>query len=209
MFGRKESCMNYFQGLLMGIAYVAPIGVQNLFVINTALTQPRKRAVLTALIVVFFDISLALACFFGVGAIMERFPLLRQVILAAGSLVVLWIGIGLIRSKASMDTSTQVNIPLTQVIAKACVVTGFNPQAIIDGSMLFGAFRADLPAAQGMQFILGVASASFLWFNGVTLAISLFSARFNDKILRAINVVCGCIIIFYGIKLLSTFFVNL
>lgn len=201
--------MNYFQGLLMGIAYVAPIGVQNLFVINTALTQPRKRAVLTALIVVFFDISLALACFFGVGAIMERFPLLRQVILAAGGLVVLWIGIGLIRSKASMDTSTQVNIPLTQVIAKACVVTWFNPQAIIDGSMLFGAFRASLPAAQGMQFILGVASASFLWFNGVTLAISLFSARFNDKILRAINVVCGCIIIFYGIKLLSTFFVHL
>ena len=201
--------MNYFQGLLMGIAYVAPIGVQNLFVINTALTQPRKRAILTALIVVFFDISLALACFFGVGAIMERFSLLRQVILAAGGLVVLWIGIGLIRSKASMDTSTQVNIPLTQVIAKACVVTWFNPQAIIDGSMLFGAFRASLPAAQGIQFILGVASASFLWFNGVTLAISLFSARFNDKILRAINVVCGCIIIFYGIKLLSTFFVNL
>lgn len=201
--------MNYFQGLLMGIAYVAPIGVQNLFVINTALTQPRKRAVLTALIVVFFDISLALACFFGVGAIMERFPLLRQVILAAGGLVVLWIGIGLIRSKASMDTSTQVNIPLTQVIAKACVVTWFNPQAIIDGSMLFGAFRASLSAAQGMQFILGVASASFLWFNGVTLAISLFSARFNDKILRVINVVCGCIIIFYGIKLLSTFFVHL
>ena len=36
--------------------------------------------------------------------------------------------------------------------------------------------------------------------------ISFFSARFNDKILRVINIVCGAIIIFYGAKLLLQFF---
>ena len=41
----------YLQGLTIGLAYVAPIGMQNLFVINSALTQPRRRALLTALIV--------------------------------------------------------------------------------------------------------------------------------------------------------------
>ena len=67
--------MLYFiQGLTLGFAYVAPIGVQNLFVINTGLTQPRARAYQTALIIIFFDISLALACFFGIGALMRRFP---------------------------------------------------------------------------------------------------------------------------------------
>lgn len=45
--------MYFLQGLLMGLAYVAPIGVQNLYVINTALTQPRSRALLTALAVIF------------------------------------------------------------------------------------------------------------------------------------------------------------
>ena len=65
------------QGLTMGLAYVAPIGVQNLFVIHTALTGPRRRALGTAGIVIFFDVSLALACFFGVGAAMEAFPILR------------------------------------------------------------------------------------------------------------------------------------
>lgn len=54
--------MHFLQGLTMGLAYVAPIGLQNLFVINTALTQSRRRAAATALIVIFFDISLALAC---------------------------------------------------------------------------------------------------------------------------------------------------
>ena len=61
----------YLQGLTIGLAYVAPIGMQNLFVINSALTQPRRRALLTALIVIAFDISLALACFFGIGALVD------------------------------------------------------------------------------------------------------------------------------------------
>ena len=43
----------FFQGLTMGLAYVAPIGLQNLFVINSALTQSRHRAFLTALIVIY------------------------------------------------------------------------------------------------------------------------------------------------------------
>lgn len=70
--------MKYFlQGLTMGLAYVAPIGLQNLFVINSALTHTRKCALLTALIVIFFDVTLALACFFGVGAVMQRYEWLQ------------------------------------------------------------------------------------------------------------------------------------
>ena len=57
----------FFQGLTLGLAYVAPIGMQNLFVIDSALTKPRRRALLTALIVLFFDVSLSLSCFFGIG----------------------------------------------------------------------------------------------------------------------------------------------
>ena len=41
----------YLQGLTMGLAYVAPIGMQNLFVINSALTKTRRKAVFTAIIV--------------------------------------------------------------------------------------------------------------------------------------------------------------
>lgn len=64
----------YLQGLTLGLAYVAPIGMQNLFVINSALTQTRLRALVTALIVIFFDVTLALACFFGIGLIMQNTP---------------------------------------------------------------------------------------------------------------------------------------
>lgn len=198
--------MKYFlQGITMGLAYVAPIGLQNLFVINTALTQKRSRAYLTALIVIFFDVTLALACFFGVGTIMEKSKLLELAILLVGSIIVIWIGIGLLRSKGSMDSSTDVNIPILKVITTACVVTWFNPQAIIDGSMMLGAFRASLPKEEGLKFIAGVTSASCLWFTGITTFISVFSSKFTDKILRGINIVCGAVIVFYGLKLFYTF----
>ena len=195
----------YLQGLTMGLAYVAPIGLQNLFVINTALTQRRSRVYLTALIVIFFDITLGLACFLGVGALMSALPWLQKVILGIGSLIVIWIGIGLLRSKASMEGGRDVNVPIWKVISSACVVTWFNPQAIIDGTMMLGAFRASLPAGTDAFFIGGFASASILWFLGISTVISLFSAEFNEKILNIINKVCGAVIIFYGCKLLWSF----
>ena len=196
----------YLQGLTIGLAYVAPIGLQNLFVINSALTQKRGRAYLTALIVTFFDVTLMLACFFCVGALMERFRWLQLAILLVGSVIVCWIGIGLLRSKATLDTSrANVDLPILKLAGKACVVTWFNPQALIDGIMLFGAFHASLPAGLEVPFVLGAGSASVLWFFGVTTLISLFSAKFSDKVLRVINIVCGCVIIFYGLKLMYNF----
>lgn len=195
---------HYLQGLLMGLAYVAPIGLQNLFVINTALTQKKGRVFLTALIVIFFDVTLAFACFFGAGALMEQSHILKMLILLLGSLIVIYIGYGLIRAKANME-SKDVNIPLKKVITSACVVTWFNPQAIIDGTMMLGAFRASLPASESMKLILGVTSASCIWFLGISVLLSLFQNLFHERILRAINVVCGIIIIFYGLKLFYSF----
>lgn len=88
--------MSFFlQGLTLGLAYVAPIGMQNMFIINSALNNTRRRAFFTALIVLFFDITLSLACFFGIGRLMEFFPTVEMVILGAGSLLVLYIGVGL------------------------------------------------------------------------------------------------------------------
>ena len=196
----------FLQGLTIGLAYVAPIGMQNLFVINAALTQPRRRALLTALIVVFFDVTLALACFFGVGALMERFAWLQRVVLLAGGAVVMWIGVGLLREKPVLHAGGEAALTLPKVAARACVVTWCNPQALIDGTMLFGGFHAGNPGAVSTQLILGSSTASFVWFLGITVLISFFSARFNDKILRVINIVCGLVILFYGAKLLVQFF---
>lgn len=85
---------------------------------------------------------------------------------------------------------------VAQTITTACVVTWFNPQAIIDGTMMLGVFRVTLPEAQSLTFIAGVVMASCLWFTGLTLMILVFHDRLDAVFLRRVNIVCGGVIVF-------------
>lgn len=191
----------FIQGLMLGLAYVAPIGMQNLYVINTAITKGRFRALQVALITIFFDISLALACFFGMGLLMEQSHSLKLGILLIGSLMVLWIGISLIRSQPDTKTEVDVDESFIKIMITCFAVTWLNPQALIDGSLLLGSFRVSLSIEASRLFILGVGVASFSWFLGLAMLVSTFKKKFNDKIIRGINIVCGSVIIYYGLKL--------
>ena len=190
----------YIQGLTLGLAYVAPIGMQNLFVINSALTQPRWRALLTALIVIFFDITLAMACFFGIGLVMQKYPPVQLGILLLGGLVVVYIGISLLKSSVRKIGGAQ-QMPLGKTVWAACVVTWFNVQAVIDGTMLLGAFKASMTEAQSLHFLFGVLSASCLWFISLALIVSLAGSLITPRTLNLINKICGTVIIIYDIKL--------
>lgn len=195
----------YLQGLTVGLAYVAPIGLQNLFVINSAVSLPRSRTFILTLFVILFDVILALACFWGIGAVLQHYRWLQLAVLLIGGLIVIYIGIGLLRAKPAHIQESAENRPLRSMIMTACVVTWFNPQAIIDGTMMLGAFYVTLPADQSYAFISGVTSASALWFIGLTLIVSSFKKAINQKVLRIINIICGAVITFYGLNLLYHF----
>ena len=192
----------YLQGLSLGLAFAIPIGMQNLFVINSAMSQRLRRVAATSLIVTFWDISLGLACFFGAGALMEALPWLQKIILGGGGLLVVSIGVGLIRSKAELSGGEDVNRPLWKIVGTAFIVTWLNPQALIDGTLMLGAFRASLPAGGDPYFITGFASASFLWFNSLAVAVHLLGSRISRSVLTWLNRICGVVIILYGSKLL-------
>lgn len=203
----------FFQGLTMGLAYLAPIGMQNLFVINSALNDSKKRAFLTAIIVACFDISLSASCFYGIGSIMEKYDFVKLAILLIGSIVVIKIGISLLKSRAENVKRECSSMPIGKTITSACVVTWFNPQAIIDGTMMLGAFHVTLLSSQALPFMSGIISASFLWFTGLIFVISLFSKIFrgnnSSKVMTVVNRVCGTVIIIYGLNLLKVFFTML
>lgn len=194
----------YLQGLALGLAYVAPIGMQNLFVINSALTQTRLRALVTALIVIFFDVTLAMACFFGIGLVMQKYPPVQLGILLLGGLVVVYIGVSLLKSSVRQIDGAQ-QMPLGKTVWAACVVTWFNAQAVIDGTMLLGAFKASMTEAQSLHFLFGVLSASCLWFVTLAMVVSLAGSLVTPRVLGLINKICGAVIAVYGLRLLWHF----
>lgn len=196
----------YLQGILIGLAYLAPIGMQNLFLINSSISLPFGKAMLSSSILIFFDILLAITCFFGIGKLMQEYTWLEPIIISVGSVVIIYIGIMLLRSKAMDLEQQEITFSLRRIITTAAVCTWVNPQAIIDGTMLLGAFQVSLPQEAGLIFLGGVITASFIWFYGVTILISLFKSRINGAILQWINRICAIVIIFYGLKLLVEFF---
>lgn len=188
------------QGFLLGLAYLAPIGMQNMYVINSAMRMTRLRAYEVAGMTFIFDISLALACFFGIGFVLERFPALKVIILLVGFVAVTYIGIRLVLSKPEIK-DIEMNEPLAKIAFMCFAVTWLNPNAIIDGTMLLGGIRASLPAGESGLFILGVVLASFTWFTGIVTAVSMFKSRISERTFKFINVLCGIVIIVYGIML--------
>lgn len=164
----------------MGLAYLAPIGAQNLFVINTALTAPLGIALITAGIVAFFDISLALACFWGIGLVIEHSLLLQKALLGGGGLILIYLAWQLLHAQVQTDTSDYSQPTLWQTATLAFTVTWFNPQAVIDGTLMLGAFRSSLPADTASLFISGVAAASCLWFFGLTGIFTLLPKSFRS-----------------------------
>ncbi len=192
------------QGFLLGLAYVAPIGMQNSYVIQSAATLSRGRAYQVALITTFFDLTLALACYLGVGTLVEAFPMARLLLLGVGSVAVVWIGIGLIRSTPQILEGADVNRPLSKIAATCFVVTWLNPQALIDGTMFVGGFRASMPAEQAVIVFVGVCMASMVWFSGITTLVSMGKKHFTAKVQKGINCVCGSVVILYGLSLAWT-----
>lgn len=188
------------QGLLFGLAYVAPIGTQNLYVINTAMQKSKLETLKVAVITVFFDISLAISCFFGIGILVQKYFVLKLAILLLGCIVVTYIGIGLIKVASQVLEEKEVDNSLIKIIVSCFAVTWLNPQALIDGSLLLGGFNASLPVEMSKYFILGVSISSFIWFNALAVFVNKFRNKFNN-VIRWINIICGGILIFYGLKL--------
>ena len=178
----------FIQGLTLGLAYLAPIGMQNLFVINSALSHRLGRAMAT----------------FGAGALMDAVPWLRSIVLGIGGVLVICIGIGLIKSEADLSCDKDMNQPFAKIILASFVVAWLNPQAIVDGTIMLGAFRATLPPGSDPCFIAGFATASFVWFNALALVFNRLGSKINVRALTWVNRICGVVITLYGLKLLST-----
>jgi L-lysine exporter family protein LysE/ArgO len=179
------------KGMMIGFAFVAPIGMQNLYVFNNALTNSFKRSLVYVLFVWMADSLFSLAAFFGMGAIISSVTWLRLLVMLIGGGLVIWIGWGILRK-----------LPVKQAFLTAFIVSWANPQALIDGSLLLGALRGTLDKSQVWPFIIGVIMATFIWFNTITIVMNILKERLPKKVLIWVNILSGIIVLVYGAYLL-------
>jgi L-lysine exporter family protein LysE/ArgO len=194
------------EGFALGLAYAAPIGAQNVYVIQSAAGGPLRLSVRVALAVTAMDITLALACLYGLGAVLDLLPWLSTWLTVIGALFLLYTGVNLARRRAGdvgADTERR-SYAWRRVGTAAFVLTWLNPHALLDGTLLLGGFRAQLGDTEVPLFVIGMAAASTVWFHGLTLLVGAFRARFSPRVMTWVNRCCGVALCLLGVSLAST-----
>lgn len=197
--------MIYLRGILVGFAFVAPIGMQNIYMFNNALSNKMSKALLYNFLVWFCDALFSFAAFYGIGALISANEIVKIIVMIIGGALTSYIGFNIIRSaRQTAIGSDQKKQTLKQALMTALIVSWGNPQAMIDGTMMLGASRATLTAEQSILFITGVITASFIWDHGITVGFNLLRDRLPKKFLLAINLISGIIVAVYGLYLILT-----
>lgn len=197
--------MIYLRGILIGFAFVAPIGMQNIYMFNNALSNKMSKALLYNFLVWFCDALFSFAAFYGIGALISANEIVKIIVMLIGGALTSYIGFNIIRSaKQTAIGSDSKKQTLKQALMTALIVSWGNPQAMIDGTMMLGASRATLTFEQSILFITGVVTASFIWDHGITIGFNLLRDKLPKKFLLAINLISGIIVAIYGLYLILT-----
>ena len=197
--------MIYLRGILVGFAFVAPIGMQNIYMFNNALSNKMSKALLYNFLVWFCDALFSFAAFYGIGALISANEIVKIIVMLIGGALTSYIGFNIIRSaKQTAIGSDSKKQTLKQALMTALIVSWGNPQAMIDGTMMLGASRATLTFEQSILFITGVVTASFIWDHGITIGFNLLRDKLPKKFLLAINLISGIIVAVYGLYLILT-----
>lgn len=197
--------MIYLRGILVGFAFVVPIGMQNIYMFNNALSNKMSKALLYNFLVWFCDALFSFAAFYGIGALISANEIVKIIVMLVGGALTSYIGFNIIRSaKQTAIGSDSKKQTLKQALMTALIVSWGNPQAMIDGTMMLGASRATLTFEQSILFITGVVTASFIWDHGITIGFNLLRDKLPKKFLLAINLISGIIVAVYGLYLILT-----
>lgn len=192
----------YLRAMVISLALVSSIGMQNIFAFNNAMSNPLRRALLVAGIIWIADTSLTTVAFLGMGALIAANEVIKVTVMGLGGLVVIWMGYRIMRGAngATFGNDHQAQ-PLRQWFTGAFIVTFANPQALIDTSVTLGALRSELTMTQAWVFLGGIVTATALWFLTVTVLINLLKNRLPRRVLMWINIASGIIVMLYGVRL--------
>jgi len=178
----------FLTGLILGLSMILPIGPQNLFVLQSGIIGGLRRGMIAAATAGFCDTALILVGAAGLSAVFTSVPALRLVLLWAGVVFLVYLGVSAFRAApaapihATADATGLVPLPLPLPSSLRQIVTGVgvswgNPHAILDTVAVLGSAIAAQGAASRGAFTAGTLTASWLFFLVLAVTGGVFGAR--------------------------------
>lgn len=174
----------YFEGLGIGAGLIIAIGAQNAFVLKQGLR--RNHVFLTALTCSCIDLFLISLGVLGLGRILEGKPLLLIIAGICGALFLAWFGLNsllkVFKNESQVEGENGANAGLRATVLALLGFSLLNPHVYLDTVIMLGSIGARHAAGERPSFILGAASASFLWFFGLAYGARILTPLFKKPI---------------------------
>jgi L-lysine exporter family protein LysE/ArgO len=178
----RKMLLTFLTGMGTGGGLILAIGAQNAFVLSQGLRK--NHVVLIPLICAVCDAVLVAIGVAGVGTYIASNQVLSQVAGIGGALFLFCYGIGSFRSALSghqLDADQQAATSLKAAVFTTLAVTLLNPHVYIDTLLLVGSIASQFPAPGHLVFGAGAATASFIWFFGLSLGSRLAAPFFKQQ----------------------------
>ena len=200
---RSESMLVFANGLLLGLSLIMALGPQNIFLIKQG--TRKNYPTLSAIVCFLCDAILACASVAGLHELLLAHPALQSWMMWLGALFLLYYATqSLVHAfkKKEKTAGASKHHSRVQIILLALGFSLLNPHAIIDTLVIVGGNSSQFPDNQ-LEFILGVISASFIWFCSLTLTTRYFSDVLSQGIIwQCIELMSGVLMAYIGVKLI-------
>jgi L-lysine exporter family protein LysE/ArgO len=155
-------------GLFTGLSLIVAIGAQNAFVLRQGLQ--RQHVLLVVAVCALSDLVLILAGVAGIGAIVERAPVVLVVVRWLGAAFLL--GYGVIAAHRAvrgghLEAAADRRLSARAVLATALAFTWLNPHVYLDTVLLVGSIASTYGAQGRWWFGVGACLASLGWFGAL------------------------------------------
>ena len=175
-------------GFATGLGLIIAIGAQNAFVLRQGLR--REYVFPIVLFAALSDALLIAVGIAGLGAVIQGFPFVLEVIRYAGAAYLTWFGIGALRraiKPSSLEAASDSKGSLVGALLSIAALTYLNPHVYLDTVILLGGVANQFNDDRWI-FGLGAACASFVWFFSLGY-FAKFLSRFvsNPKFWRVLD----------------------
>lgn len=162
----------FVHGLILAFGLILPLGVQNTFVFNQGAVQGRyARALPVVVTASLCDTLLILLAVLGVSVLVLGSPVVKNLLLGAGTLFLLYMGwvIWHTRPAASGEEGTPAMGVARQVVF-AVSVSLLNPHAILDTVAVIGTSSLSYTGEPRAAFTGAAILVSWIWFFSLATA---------------------------------------
>jgi L-lysine exporter family protein LysE/ArgO len=188
-------------GLLTGLGLIVAIGAQNAFILRQGIRREHIAAVVVLCAV--SDAVLILAGTAGIGALVESFPRILDILRWGGAAYLTWFAVRSFISAAKPAALTgQAPRSRGSVISTTLALTFLNPHVYLDTVVLLGSLANQYGESARWIFAAGAVLGSVLWFTGLGYGARALSGPLSKpRTWQVLDLLIGVVMLALAVKL--------